>query len=217
MAGEIPDLIAEERTGTGKGAARQARRNGMVPGVVYGGGIDPLAINIPFNVLIKKLRAGRFLSTLFDMKVEGQDDVRVICRDVQRDIVKDLPTHVDFLRLRRTTKIALFIPVDFINHEEAPGLKRGGVLTVVRPEIELTVTAGEIPEALVVDLASLDIGDTVTISNIDLPAGAVPTIDRDFVIANISAPSSLKSSDNEAGDSDAEEEVAETEEAATEE
>ena len=217
MAGEIPDLIAEERTGTGKGAARQARRNGMVPGVVYGGGIDPLAINIPFNVLIKKLRAGRFLSTLFDMKVEGQDDVRVICRDVQRDIVKDLPTHVDFLRLRRTTKIALFIPVDFINHEEAPGLKRGGVLTVVRPEIELTVTAGDIPEALVVDLASLDIGDTVTISNIDLPAGAVPTIDRDFVIANISAPSSLKSSDNEAGDSDAEEEVAETEEAATEE
>lgn len=216
MAGEIPDLNAEVRTGTGKGAARQARRDGMVPGVVYGGGEEPLAINIPFNVLIKKLRAGRFLATLFNMKVEGQDDVRVICRDVQRDVVKDLPTHVDFLRLRRTTKIALFIPVEFINHEEAPGLKRGGVLTVVRPEVELTVTAGDIPEALTVDLASLDIGDTVTISNIDLPSGAKPTIDRDFVIANISAPSGLKSSDNADDDGEGDAEAEATEEAAEE-
>ena len=100
MAGEIPDLIAQERTGTGKGAARQARRNGMVPGVVYGGGVDPVSIQIPFNDLLKRLKAGRFLSTLFNLKVEGHDDVRVICRDVQRDVVKDLPTHLDLMRLR---------------------------------------------------------------------------------------------------------------------
>ena len=106
MAGEIPDLVAEARTGTGKGAARQARRNGMVPGIVYGGGADPLAIQIPFNVLLKRLKQGRFLSTLFNLQVEGQDDVRVICRGVQRDVVKDLPTHVDFMRLRRTSRSA---------------------------------------------------------------------------------------------------------------
>ncbi|MCY4180581.1 MAG: 50S ribosomal protein L25, partial [Litoreibacter sp.] len=105
MAKEIPDLVVEPRAGTGKGAARAARRAGMVPGVVYGGGADPLSIQIPFNVLFKKLKDGRFLATLFNLKMEGQDDVRVICRNVQRDVVKDLPTHIDLLRLKRTTKI----------------------------------------------------------------------------------------------------------------
>ena len=197
MAGEIPDLNALVRTGTGKGAARQARRDGLVPGIVYGGGVDPLSINIPYNVLFKRLKDGRFLSTLFNMKVDGQEDVRVICRSVQRDVVKDLPTHVDFLRLKRTTKINLFIAVEFINEDEAPGIKQGGVLTIVRPEVELVVTAGDIPESIVVDMTGLEIGDTVTISNVNLPAGAKPTIDRDFVIANIQAPSSLKAADDE--------------------
>lgn len=207
MAGEIPDLEALERTGTGKGAARQARRAGMVPGIVFGGDNDPLPINIPFNKLLKMLKAGRFKSTLFNMKVEGHDDVRVICRDVQRHVVKDLPTHVDFMRLKRTTTINLFIPVEFINEEECEGLKRGGVLTIVRPEVELNVTAGDIPETLTVDLTGLDVGDTITISAITLPAGAKPTIDRDFVIGNISAPSSLRS----AGDDDAEDDAVEGE------
>ena len=210
MAGQIPDLIAEARTGTGKGAARQARRDGFVPGVVYGGEADPLAIQIPFNVLFKKLKDGRFLSTLFNLKVEGQEDVRVICRGVQRDTVKDLPTHIDLLRLRRTSKINLFIHVDFENEEAAPGIKKGGVLTVVRPEVELNVTAGDIPERLVVDLTGKDIGDTITISQIDLPEGAKPTIDRDFVIANLSAPSGLRSAgDDEAGEAEGEEAAAE--------
>ncbi len=198
MAGEIPDLVALERTGTGKGAARQARRENLVPGIVYGGGADPLPINLPYNALIKRLKAGRFLSTLFNLKVEGQDDVRVICRAVQRDVVKDLPTHVDFMRLRRTSKVNLFIHVDFINEDQAPGIKRGGVLTVVRPEVELIVTAAEIPDHITVDLAGLNIGDTVTISDVTLPDGAKPTIDRDFVIANISAPSGLRASEAEA-------------------
>ena len=212
MAGQIPDLECQARAGTGKGAARAARRAGMVPGVVFGGDVDPLAIQIPFNVLLKKLKAGRFKSTLFNLKVEGQEDVRVICRDVQRDVVKDLPTHFDLMRLRRTTRINLFVPVEFVNEDAAPGIKRGGVLTVVRPEVELMVTAGEIPEKITVDLTGLAIGDVVTISSIDLPSGAKPTIDRDFVIANISAPSGLASSDDEEG-----EEAGEEVEAAAEE
>ena len=195
MAGEIPNLVASARSGTGKGAARQARRDNMVPGVVYGGGVDPLAIEVPFNELLKRLKAGRFLSTLFNLQVEGQEDVRVICRDVQRDVVKDLPIHFDLMRLRRTSKINLFIPVEFINEDAAPGIKRGGMLTVVRPEVELVVTAGDIPEKITVDLSGLQIGDTVTISSVDLPTGAKPTIDRDFVVANIAAPKGLGSDD----------------------
>ncbi len=197
MAGEIPDLEATVRTGTGKGAARQARRDNLVPGIVYGGGTDPLPINIPYNVLLKKLKAGRFLSTLFNLKVDGHDDVRVICRNVQRDVVKDLPTHLDLMRLRRTSKVKLFIPVEFEGESESDGLRKGGVLTVVRPEIELLVTAGEIPESVKVSVAGLDINDTITISGVTLPEGTKPTIDRDFVIANISAPSGLKSEDEE--------------------
>ena len=200
MAGEIPDLEALERTGTGKGAARQARRDGMVPGIVFGGDTDPLPINIPFNKLLTMLRAGRFKSTLFNMKVEGHDDVRVICRDVQRHVVKDLPTHVDFMRLKRNTKINLFINVEVTGEEESPGLKMGGVLTLVRPEIELVVTAADIPESVVVDISALEIGDNVTISDVSLPTGAKPTIDRDFVIAQLSAPSALLSQDDEEGE-----------------
>ncbi len=204
MAGEIPDLHAQVRTGTGKGAARQARREGYVPGVVYGGGVDPLPIQIPFNDLIRRLKAGRFLSTLFNLKVEGHEDVRVICREVQRDVVKDLPVHLDLMRLRRTTKIALFIPVEFINEDAAPGIRRGGVLTVVRPEVELLVTAGDIPEKITVDLTGMDIGDVAHISEVKLPEGVKPTIDRDFVIANISAPSGLRASDEEGEEGEAE-------------
>jgi large subunit ribosomal protein L25 len=197
MAGGIPDLEATVRTGTGKGAARQARRENLIPGIVYGGGVDPLPINIPFNVLLKRLKQGRFLATLFNLKVDGHDDVRVICRNVQRDVVKDLPTHLDLMRLRRTTKVKLFIPVEFVGEEESPGLKKGGVLNAVRPEVELLVTAGDIPDHVTVDVSDLDIGDAVTISSVTLPEGSKPTIDRDFVIANVSAPSGLKAADDD--------------------
>ncbi len=197
MAGEIPDLIATVRAGTGKGAARSARRNGDVPGIVYGGGTDPLPINIPYNALMKKLKAGRFLSTLFNLKVEGHDDVRVICRGVQRHVVKDLPTHVDLLRLRRTTRVNLFIHVNFDNADKAPGIKRGGVLTVVRSEVELNVLAGDIPDHITVDLTGKEVGDVIHIHDVVLPEGVTPTIERNFVIANISAPSGLRSADNE--------------------
>ena len=200
MAGEIPDLHAQERTGTGKGAARAVRRAHMVPGIVFGGDVDPLPIQIPYNVLIKRLKDGRFKSTLFNLKVDGHDDVRVICRDVQRDVVKDLPTHLDLMRLRRTSKVNLFIPVVFEGVDGSPGDKQGGVLTVVRPEVELRVTAGDIPEQVTVDCSGMEIGDTLHISDVTLPAGAKPTIDRDFVLANMQAPSGLASQKDDEDD-----------------
>ena len=207
---DTPVIEAMARTGKGKGAARQARREGLVPGVIYGGGEDPQSVNIKHNVLLKALRAGKFMSTLINLKVDGKDN-RVICRAVQKDVVKDLPTHADFLRLSARSRINLYIPVDFINEEECPGLKKGGVLTVVRNEVELKVTAGDIPEQLIVDLTGLDVGDTINISDIELPKGTRPMItDRDFVIANISAPSSLKSAE---GEDDGEEEAGEEVEA----
>lgn len=191
MAREITDLKAEVRTGTGKGAARQARREGNVPGIIYGDGVDAQPIKMNYNYLLTKLRQGRFLQTLFNLKVEGQPDVHVICRGVQRDVVKDLPTHVDFMRIHDESRIELFIHVDFINHDAAPGLKRGGTLTVVRHEVELEVTAGDIPDHITVDLTGRKIGDVIHIGDVVLPAGAKPTIARNFVIANIAAPSGL--------------------------
>ncbi|MDP3264892.1 MAG: 50S ribosomal protein L25/general stress protein Ctc [Tabrizicola sp.] len=191
MAREIPDLEAQVRTGTGKGAARQARREGYVPGIVYGGGKEPAPVNLKYNYLLKRLRQGRFLQTLFNLKVEGQPDAHVICRGVQRDVVKDLPTHVDFLRISDDSRIELFIHVTFINHEASPGLKRGGTLTVVRPEVELEVTAGDIPDHITVDLTGKVIGDVIHIGDVVLPEGTRPTINRNFVIANVAAPAGL--------------------------
>jgi large subunit ribosomal protein L25 len=201
---ETPVLEAVARTGTGKGAARQARREGMVPGVIYGGGVDPQPISVKFNTLFKHLKQGRFLSTLINVKVDGADNT-VICRAVQRDVVKDLPTHVDFLRLTDRTRIALHIPIEYVNRDKSPGLKRGGVLTEVRHDLELYVTAGNIPDKVVIDLAGTEINDTIHISNVALPAGASPVIaDRDFAIANIQAPSGLRSEESETEDTAAE-------------
>ena len=191
MAREIPDLQAVVRTGTGKGAARQARREGYVPGIVYGDGKEPTPINLNYYYLLKRLKAGRFLQTLFNLKVEGQPDTHVICRGVQRDVVKDLPTHVDFMRIHDESRINLFIPVTFINHEASPGLKRGGTLTVMRPEVELEVMAGDIPDHITVDLTGKVIGDVIHINDIPLPAGVKPTVNRNFAVANIAAPAGL--------------------------
>ncbi|MEZ8006239.1 MAG: 50S ribosomal protein L25/general stress protein Ctc [Amylibacter sp.] len=216
MAGKIPDLELTPRAGTGKGAARQARRDGLVPGVVYGGGVEPQAVTIPFNILFKKLKDGGFMSTLFNLKVEGADDVRAVCRGVQRHVVKDLPTHIDFLRLKRDSRINMNIPVHFLNEETSVGLKKGGTLTVVRSEVELMVTAGDIPDYIEVDLENLEIGQTLNISDISLPEGTRPVItDRDFVIANIAKPG--ESSDDEDDDETTDEAEGETPEAAAEE
>ena len=213
---EMPNINATVRTGTGKGAARQARLAELVPGVVYGGGEDPVAINVEFKVLLKQLRAGKFLSTLFNLKLEGHDDVRVICRNVQRHVVKDLPIHLDLMRLTRKSRINLNVPLNFLNEEECAGIKKGGVLTAIRTEIEMKVTAGNIPDAIDVDLTLLEVGDVVNISDLTLPEGTRPMItDRDFVICNISAPSSLKSAGEDEDEDDAEvvEETTDEEEA----
>ena len=191
MAREIPNLPAVARAGTGKGAARKARREGYVPGIVYGDGKEPTPINVNYNVLLKRLKAGRFLSSLINLQVEGQPDVHVVCRGVQRDVVKDLPVHIDFMRLHDDSRINLFIHVTFINHEASPGLKRGGTLTVVRPEVELEVTASNIPSEIVVDLTGKTFGDVIHINDVTLPEGCKPTIERNFVIANITAPTGI--------------------------
>ncbi len=163
----------------------------MVPGVVYGDNQDPIAIQIGYYPLLKRLKAGRFLQTLFNLKIEGEKDVHVVCRAVQRDVVKDLPTHVDFMRLHDESRVVLHIHVAFENHDACPGLKRGGTLTVVRPEVELEVLAGDIPDHVTVDLTGRNIGDVIHIGDVALPEGTKPTIARNFVIANIVAPAGL--------------------------
>ncbi len=204
-------LDANARIGTGKGAARSARRQNLVPGVVYGAGTAPKPINVKLNELLKLLKAGKFKSTLINLTVDGTAE-KVICRDVQRNVVNDVPTHIDFMRLSDSASINLFIPVNFANQSTCPGIKRGGVLTVVRPDVELIVQALNIPEELSVDLNNFELGDTIHISDISLPKGTKPTITgRDFVIANIQAPSGLKSSENENSEEELEE-MAETEE-----
>ncbi len=183
-------LKAELREKGGKGAARSARRAGKVPGVIYGGGKPPVMINVNFNELYKLLKAGRFLSSLTEVQTDDGAKHLVLCRDVQRNVINGLPIHVDFMRVTAKQRIEVFVPVEFLNEEECKGIKRGGTLVVVRPEVELEVPADNIPEKLVVDLLDYDIGDVIHISNVELPAGAEPVIkDRDFVIANISAPS----------------------------
>ena len=197
---EMPILEATARAGTGKGAARTARRNGYVPGVIYGGGEDPVAISIKFNELLKALKRGKFLSTLLNVRVDGSD-TRVVCRAVQRDVVKDLPTHVDFLRLSERSRIKLHIPVEFINQGTCPGIKRGGTLNIARHDVEMNVIAGNIPEKLVVDLAEAKLGDVIKISSVALPEGTSPTItDRDFTICSIATPSGMVADEEEAAE-----------------
>jgi large subunit ribosomal protein L25 len=165
--------------------------------VVYGASANPQPINVKLNELLKLLKAGKFKSTLINLTLNGKPE-KVICRNVQRNVVNDLPTHIDFMRLSDSANINLFIPVNFDNQSTCPGIKRGGVLTVVRPDVELIVQALNIPAQLNVDLNNFELGDTIHISDINLPEGTKPTITgRDFVIANIQAPSGLKSSDNE--------------------
>ncbi len=211
MADNI-SLTVEIRDEIGKGAARNLRRNNLVPGIIYGGEQKPQAIKIKFNELFKLLKKGRFMSTMINLAI-GNNKEQVICRNIQKNIVKDLPTHVDFMRLSENATINLFIPIQFQNQNICPGIKRGGVLTVVRPEVELIVSAKEIPSELFVDLSEFEIGDTINISNIKLPEGAKPTITgRDFVIANIQAPSGLKSSEEESSPEATEDQEVETKE-----
>ena len=185
---EIVTLEATVRERSGKGAARAVRRAGLVPAVIYGDKKDPLLVSFNYQELMKQVETGRFMSTLVEIRVGG-DKVRAIARDIQFEPVRDFLQHVDFLRLGKGARITVEVPCDFINEEESPGLKRGGVLNVVRYEIELDCPATDIPEKIEIDLTGLDIGDGVHGSSLKLPEGAELTItDRDFTICTIAAP-----------------------------
>lgn len=169
----------------GKGGAREARRLGMVPGVLYGGDEAPVAINLKQNEVVKAINTGQFLSSTATL-VHGSDKQMVIPQAIQMHPVTDKPQHVDLFRVKRDQIITVEVAVNFLNEEEAPGLKKGGALNVVRFAVELNVRADSIPDGLDADLTGLDIGDNVKISDINLPDGAEPTItDRDFTIASI--------------------------------
>jgi large subunit ribosomal protein L25 len=184
-------LAATTRTKTGTGGARAVRREGLVPGVVYGGNGDPEYVSIAVRDFEKHYQTGRMLSTLFVLDIGGKK-TRVIPREVQVDPVTDRPIHADFQRLVQGARIRLFIPVHFKNHVDSPGLKRGGVLNVVRHEVEFFCPSDHIPQFIEGDLAGMDIGDSLHISHFKLPEGLVPVIrSRDFTVATVAAPSSF--------------------------
>lgn len=185
---EVSAIAAEPRDRAGKGAARATRRAGKVPGVIYGDKKAPVMIAVDPRVLLTEMRRSGFFTRLFDVSV-GKDAHRVMARDVQVHPVTDLPLHVDFLRVGKDSKLHVAVPVVFINETKSPGLKKGGVLNVVRHDIDIVCTAEHLPKSLVVDLSGLDIGASIHISHIALPEGVVPTIaDRDFTVATIAAP-----------------------------
>jgi large subunit ribosomal protein L25 len=200
---DFANMTATPREPRGKGGARAARREGLVPGIVYGSGEDSMAVAMNAKMISFEYNRGGFFSRLYELEV-GDETMRVLPRDVQLHPVTDIPLHVDFLRLTADTRINVDVPVRFINEEESPGIKRGGVLNVVRHTIEFNCRADAIPESVTVDLTGIDIGGSVHISAIDLPDGVAPTItDRDFTVATVAAPTII-TEDEETTDEDEE-------------
>jgi large subunit ribosomal protein L25 len=209
---ETYELKAEAREQVGKGSARAVRRNGKVPAVIYGDKQPPLAIALSYKDIYYKIHGGGFLTTIATIEVDGKK-VQVLPKDYQLDPVKDFPMHVDFLRIGKDTEVNVNVPVHFINDEKSPGIKRGGVLNIVRHEVEFNCPANAIPEFITVDLAGTDIGDSIHISAITLPEGVRPVIhDRDFTIATIAGSSAMKPEPAEAEAAEVVEEVEEEEE-----
>ena len=183
-------LSASKRDRAGKGSARAARRDGQIPAVIYGDRKEPLSITLNANEFRKLINQPGIFSQLLNITVDGSDN-SVLTRDIQFHPVTDVPLHADFLRIAKGAKIAVMVAVEFINEETSPGLKTGGILNVVRHEVELECPANAIPESIVVDLDGTNVGDSIHISAITLPSGVEPTItDRDFTVATIAAPAS---------------------------
>jgi large subunit ribosomal protein L25 len=190
-------LSAESRDRAGKGASRALRNSGRVPAVVYGNNEDPLGIHVEEKLLMKALMTGHFFNSVVMIDVGGKS-VRTLPKDVQFHPVSDRPLHADFLRISEHAKVTVQVPVHFTNEAASPGIKRGGVLNVVRHELELVCDAAMIPDDIEVSLAGFDVGDSIHISAVTLPDGAVSAItDRDYTIATIVAPSALKSSEGD--------------------
>ncbi|SFJ20079.1 large subunit ribosomal protein L25 [Sphingomonas sp. NFR04] len=187
-------LSAETRDRAGKGASRALRREGRVPAVIYGNKQDPASIHVNERELQKLLNTGHFFNSV--IMVNGE---RTLAKDVAFDVVTDRPLHVDFLRISEHATVTVEVPIVFVDEELAPGLKRGGVLNIVRHELQLVVDAAEIPDQIEISVKGLEIGDSLHISAVTLPKGATSAItDRDFTIATVVAPSALKSADGEA-------------------
>jgi len=204
-------LSVEVRERTGTGGARETRRNGFVPGVLYGGDQGPVAIALKDNEVVKAINSGKFLAQMITIDHKGEKQ-SVLTRDVQFHPVRDEPVHIDFQRVDESTVITVEVTVQFHNDEKSPGLKRGGVLNVVRHAIEVDVPAGSIPDQIDVDLSGYDIGDSVHISSVTLPEGVTPSItDRDFTIATIQRSRASRASEDEEGE-DTEETEAEGDE-----
>jgi large subunit ribosomal protein L25 len=190
-------LAAETRDRVGKGASRALRRQGRVPAVIYGNKEEPTPIHVPEKELTKLLMTGHFMNSVIMVDVAGKP-ARTLPKDVTFDVVTDRPVHVDVLRISEHAKVHVNVPVHFADEEKAPGIKRGGVLNVVRHELELIVDAANIPDQIRISLAGLEVGDSVHISSVELPEGAAPAIeDRDFTIATVVAPSALKSTEGD--------------------
>ncbi len=200
-------VSAEARERAGKGASRALRREGRVPAVIYGNKKDAVSIHVAEKELNKLLMTGHFMNSVIEVTLDGATE-RTLPKDVHFDPVSDRPMHVDFLRLDKNSKIDVNVPVMFINEEASPGLKRGGVLNVVRHELELLCASNKIPSEIQIDVTGLEVGDSIHISALKLPEGSESAItDRDFTIATIVAPSALKREEGEA----ASDEVTETE------
>ncbi len=196
---ETTKIAAQPRERAGKGAARAVRRTGRVPGVIYGEKTSPALIDVDPKALEIELHKPGFFTRLFDIDVGGKSQ-RALARDVQFHPVTDRAEHVDFMRVGEHTRIKVGVPVKFINQDKSPGLKRGGVLNVVRHTIEVYCTVDNIPQLFSIDLDGLDIGDSIHINTVKLPEGVKPTIARNFTIAAVAAPSVLKSAEEEAAE-----------------
>ena len=188
---EVKTLAAAVRSGSGKGAARSVRREGRTPAVIYGGGDAPETISLDYKELNKLIYAGHFLTTLFEIDLDGHK-IRVIPRDYQMDPVKDLPMHVDFLRLKAGQKIRVEVPVHVINQDASPGVKRGGAINIVEHSVLMMVPPDAIPTSLDVDLTGVDINNSIHISTIKLPEGCLPVDKSDFTLVTVVASAGMK-------------------------
>jgi large subunit ribosomal protein L25 len=186
-------LSAETRERAGKGASRDLRRQNRIPAVIYGNKQEPVTIHVEEKALVKLLMTGHFMNSVVELELDGKKEI-TLPKDVAFHPVSDRPLHVDFLRIDKDAKVEVNVPVLFINEEKSPGLKRGGVLNVVRHELELVCEVNKIPDDIQIDVTGFDVGDSIHISHVKLPAGSESKItDRDFTIATIVAPSALKS------------------------
>lgn len=203
------ELKAIEKTKSGKGSARALRRQGNLPCVIYGGGKEPVSMAVDPATIKQQLRRDTLFTVIYDIMLKGKKKEHVLARDLQVDPVTDELLHLDFLRITDSTRISVPVPIQFDNEDNCPGLKAGGILQLIRTSADLSCRAASIPESISVDLSKFSVGDSIRISDVELPSGVTPAItDRDFMLANIQAPKVATESDDDAEEETTEEEAA---------